>query len=255
MQPQNIEDDQKPIAYTPEGQPLYAHPPTPEDVAKTATVDASAQPQIVYLTRAIEPHQQEISEETKHRHEQSVRRYPHLNLSDGEYVISDIRRHPIGIVSIWLVIAAMIAVVFIGTFMLLSMDALPFRLSAQAVVSGSLVLLLFAALLVVGGVVSTIVYNANRFYLTNESVIQQTQISLFSKESQTISLGNVEDASFVQHGVIQTFLDYGSIRLSTEGEETTYRFSYVSEPQKQIDLLNNAVEAFKNFRPIDADED
>lgn len=47
---------------------------------------------------------------------------------------------------------------------------------------------------------------------------------------------------------------YGSLRLSTEGDETTYRFSFVENPSKQVALLNNAVEAFKNGRPVDPDE-
>lgn len=40
------------------------------------------------------------------------------------------------------------------------------------------------------------------------------------------------------------------IRLSTEGEETTYRFNYVANPKRQTAILNNAVEAFKNGRPV-----
>jgi len=46
-------------------------------------------------------------------------------------------------------------------------------------------------------------------------------------------------------------LDYGTIRLSTEGEETTYRFSYVANPRGHVARLNNAIEAFKNGRPVD----
>jgi hypothetical protein len=98
------------------------------------------------------------------------------------------------------------------------------------------------------------VYLANKFFLTNESVIQEVQLSLFSRHEQTVSLGNIEDASFRQSGMLQSILDYGSIRLSTEGDETTYRFNYVSNPKKQIALLNNAVEAFKLGRPVDTDE-
>lgn len=97
------------------------------------------------------------------------------------------------------------------------------------------------------------IYDANRFFLTNESVIQHIQSGLFSKKDQTISLNNIEDASYRQHGILQTVLNYGSIRLSTEGEETTYRFYFVANPEEQIRLLNNAVEAFKNFRPVDDD--
>lgn len=109
---------------------------------------------------------------------------------------------------------------------------------------------MLAILFVLGGVVSTIVYQANRFFLTNESVIQNIQTSIFSKKEQTVSLANIEDASFRQKGVIQHIFNYGSIRLSTQGDETTYRFDFVQNPQNQITLLNNAVESFKNGRPV-----
>jgi hypothetical protein len=46
-------------------------------------------------------------------------------------------------------------------------------------------------------------------------------------------------------------LNYGTVRLSTEGEETTYRVSYVANPRHHIAVLNNAIESFKNGRPVD----
>jgi hypothetical protein len=96
------------------------------------------------------------------------------------------------------------------------------------------------------------VYTNNKFFLTNESVIQELQYSLFARREQTVSLVNIEDASYRQEGLLPTLLNYGSIRLSTEGDETTYRFRYVANPKKEIALLNNAVEAFKNGRPIES---
>ena len=102
----------------------------------------------------------------------------------------------------------------------------------------------------IGGYIAYWVYTANKFFLTNESVIQEIQLGLFTHHEQTVSLANVEDASYDQHGIIQMMFNYGSIRLSTEGEETTYRFSFVANPKQQIATLNNAVEAFKNGRPV-----
>jgi uncharacterized membrane protein YdbT with pleckstrin-like domain len=102
-----------------------------------------------------------------------------------------------------------------------------------------------------GTFVAVWVYLQNQFYLTNESVIQEIQHSLFSRREQTVSLGSIEDASFKQSGILQTLLNYGTIRLSTEGEETTYRFAYVANPRKQVATLNNAIEAFKNGRPVE----
>lgn len=97
------------------------------------------------------------------------------------------------------------------------------------------------------------VYINNRFFLTNESVIQELQFGLFSRHEQTVSLLNIEDASFSQRGPLQAMFNYGSIRLSTEGDETTYRFDYVADPKREIAVLNNAIEAFKNGRPVESD--
>lgn len=268
-QPQD--DMPKPVAYDQYGQPLYAHPPTPvpqpvvapqqqpiaseQDQPNTGAT-GGVQPQVVYMTRSIDPHQQEISPEVKSKHDESLRRYSHLNLSEGEFVISAVKRHPIGLVSIWAVVVAAVLLVFIGFPVLLNSGAFlgGKELSSGAVISGGIMLLLAAVLFVLGGIIATVVYQANRFYLTNESVIQHIQTSLFSKKDQTISLANIEDASFRQQGIIQTLLNYGAIRLSTEGEETTYRFNFVANPKKEIDCLNNAVESFKNFRPVGNDD-
>lgn len=253
------DDPTKPVAYDQYGRPLYAHPPqgplpqpVSEEEAQRRVAEGDPNPQVVYMTRAVDPHQQEVSPEAKTKHEESVRRYPHINLSEGEYVISAVKRHPIGLLSIWSVVIIAVLIVFIGfPFILNSGTFLSSGLSASAVVSGGIMLLLAAVLFVLGGIIATVVYQANRFYLTNESVIQHIQTSLFAKKDQTISLANIEDASYRQQGILQTLLNYGSIRLSTQGEETTYRFNFVANPKKEIDRLNNAVEAFKNFRPVD----
>lgn len=267
-QPQ--QNSPKPVAYDQYGQPLYAHPPAPqpeqppvqankagsEQQAQQNVAEGDTQPQVVYMTRSIDPHQQDISPEVKAKHDISLKQYKHLNLSEGEYVISAIKRHPIGLVSIWAIVAVAVLLVFIGFPILLNSGAFlgGKGLSPGAIMSGGIMLLLAAVLFVLGGIIATVVYQANRFYLTNESVIQHIQTSLFSKKDQTISLANIEDASYRQQGILQTLLNYGAIRLSTEGEETTYRFNFVANPKKEVDRLNNAVEAFKNFRPVDGDD-
>lgn len=234
----------KPVAYDTNGNPLYAAPP--ENAER-----GSSNPQVVYLSRPIEPVQPELSAEVKERHEQSRKQYPALNLSPGEFIISAVRRHPIGLfapVAITIFLIAVFASVLIN-FPLIS-EALGFAGSVEfgpLLLIGFLMIILFA----IGGYVAVWVYLNNRFFLTNESVIQELQMSLFARKEQTVSLANIEDASFDQHGIIQMLFNYGSIRLSTEGDETTYRFTYVSNPKKQIELLNNAVEAFKNGRPVE----
>ena len=233
----------EPVAYDAQGRPLYAHPP------------AQAQgPTVVHVARPLEPEKPVMSPERQRLHDQSKQDYPFLNLSEGEFIISAVRRHPIGII---LPLAA-------GTFLIGLALAILFNYEGFVetfAITGALAelstvaipILAFVALVALGMGIAYYVYINNKFFLTNESVIQEIQHTLFSRQEQTVSLANIEDASFTQHGILQQIFDYGDIRLSTEGDETTYRFSYVASPKNHIAQLNNAVEAFKNGRPVEGE--
>lgn len=251
--------DTQQTVYDKDGNPIVVN----KQQFEQAVVDTTQQPmpaadqapQVVYMARPHEPVKPVISEEVQRKHEESKKTFPFLNLSEGEYVISAIRRHPIGLLQIWGVAA--VAILALTAAIIFSMST---SLGDSGVIASSstpwlaMILLCLIALVFMGGVVATVVYEGNRFFLTNESVTQHIQTSLFAQKEQTISLLNIEDASFRKQGLLQTFLNYGSLRLSTQGDETTYRFNFVSDPGQQVALLNNAVEAFKNGRPIDPSE-
>jgi hypothetical protein len=275
MNPQTPSEDlTQPVAYDADGRPLYHHPPqtgrpapvvaqtnshvtTRPEIIDGENFDPrlrsqyANEPQVVHVAREIDPKPFTISDELKRKHEKSVQQYPNLNLSEGEYVILDIKRHPIGmlipaIVSIFLVVIIMIFVMFYPS---IARDSiLPIMPSVTDIFG---VAMLLIGLVVLGGAVALWIYLQNQFFMTNESVIQEIQESLFSRREQTVSLGSIEDASFRQSGIIQTIFNYGTIRLSTEGEETTYRFHFVANPREQIAIINNAIEDFKNGRPVD----
>jgi uncharacterized membrane protein YdbT with pleckstrin-like domain len=247
MKPEQPTDQPEPVAYDHEGRPLYAHPPKQAAEATNHTV--------VHMARMVEPVKQEVSPEVKLKHERSMRQYPFLNLSEGEYIIRAIRRHPIGLI-VPLGIGVLILALALGV--LFNYDAVVDTLGLQGAAADAgavtLPILLFCILVGLGMYVVYYVYVNNKFFLTNESVIQEIQVSLFSRHEQTVSLANIEDASFRQENIIQHLFDYGSIRLSTEGDETTYRFTYVAGPKRHVAILNNAVEAFKNGRPVANDD-
>lgn len=233
---------EQPVAYDAQGNPLYAHPPKAE----------APTPQVVHLSRAVEPIKPTVSPEAKARHEQSRRHFPHLNLSEGEYVINAVRRHPIGLI-IPIALGTLIIALALSILVNYPAFAEAFSLRGAAADPSTVILpiSLFCVLIALGMFVIYYVYVNNKFFLTNESVIQEIQVSLFSRLEQTVSLSNIEDASYTQHGILQQIFNYGSIRLSTEGDETTYRFTYVANPKMHIATLNNVVEAFKNGRPVD----
>lgn len=207
------------------------------------------EPNVVHASREIEPQQNQISPELRAKHEKSVEEYPNLNLTQGEYVLLRIQRHPIGLLMpvgvSSLLIIILLSVLFSYPIIRTQSESLPAEIGMVALITLSL-----SILVGIFAYIAIWVYLRNQFFLTNESVIQQLQYSLFSKREQTASLGSIEDVSYHQSGILETMLNYGSIRLSTEGEETTYRFYYVSNPKEQTSILTNAVEAFKNGRPV-----
>lgn len=207
---------------------------------------------VVHISRSVSPERAEISPMVKLRHQRSKKLYQDLSLTEGEYVIASIKRHPIGLflpASVGLIVTALgFMGIFNADFILEQFfDIKAYETSANYVVMLSLALVLLATL---GTYVSYSVYNSNRFYLTNESVIQVMQTSLFAKHVQLVSLASIEDCSYKQTNIIESFFNYGTLRLSTIGDETTYSFPYTPDPKRKAELLNNAVEAFKNGRAI-----
>ncbi|HEU4830555.1 MAG TPA: PH domain-containing protein [Candidatus Saccharimonadales bacterium] len=237
-------DYNQPVAYDAEGRPLYAHPPV-------AQAEVQAKTQVVHMTRPIDPERAVINDATKLKHDRSKRIFPTLNLSEGEYVISAVRRHPIGLViplAIGMILITLAFVVLFNYDVIVQQFGLTNEVADISLIS--IPILAFILLVALLTYVFYYVYVNNKFFLTNESVIQEIQTGLFSRHEQTVSLANIEDASFYQSNIIQQFFDYGSIRLSTQGDETTYHFTFVAKPKQHIETLNNAVEAFKNGRPV-----
>jgi len=231
---------ERPVAYDAEGRPLYAHPPA------AAQTQSEPQPTV--------PKKQIVDDATAIKHLKSVKLFPNINITESEFIISAFSRHPIGLIT---PLVVGILLISMSMSVLFNYDAISQKLNFTGYTAdvGNLIFptFLFIALICIGMYVAYYVYTNNRFYLTNESVIQEIQTSLMSKREQTVSLGNIEDASFSQRGLLQQFFNYGSIRLSTEVDATTYVLSYVSNPKRQIAMLNNAIEDYKNGRVVDGD--
>lgn len=233
-------DYSKPVAYDINGRPLYANPPVVEDDQTIRKSNHKAR---------VESDQPEISDATRLKHMKSLKVFPDLKLSEGDYVISSIRRHPIGLFMPFSIGVIFIALAFAALF---NYDLIVSTLQITGpMASGSAILwpvIIFTAFVLLSEYIVYFVYSNNRFFLTNDSIIQQVQTGIFANSEHIISLGNVEDASYSQNGIIEQLFNYGSIRLSTEGDETTYRFTYVANPKECITTLDSAIEDYKNCR-------
>lgn len=177
----------------------------------------------------------------KIRHERSKKDFPGLRLEENEYVEFAFKRAKI---CLWMILCGtmfgLIVVLLAFLLVLMSQDMLD-------EMGRNFLFIILAALLasaVVIGLVALTIYNGNKLFITNRRVIQMMMTSPVASSVNIIDLTSIEDASFRQDSILQNLFHYGTFRLSTVGDETTYTFKYsdiTGEQLKEVtDLISNA---------------
>ncbi|MBQ6149925.1 hypothetical protein IJI86_03065 [Candidatus Saccharibacteria bacterium] len=172
------------------------------------------------------------------RHERSVKDFPFLKLEDNEYVEFAFKRARIWLNLILGSLSAGLILILLAFLLVLlgqsSIDAT--GISFLYIILGAL---LFAVLL--AGLFTVIVYRGNRLFVTNKHVIQLTMVSPMANSVNMIDLSSIEDTSFSQNGIMQKIFGYGTFRLSTIGEETTYTFKNSDITQEELRAVSKLV--------------
>lgn len=226
----------RPAAYDAEGRPLYYHPeptavPAPDQVSPAPT----------FNTAPTSNNQAMLDLELTQKHGESVANYPDLGLGPNEYVVIDVERSIVGLILIWSTVCTAFLACITTTILV-----------SHLIVSSPYILLIGFTLAVTcfsGGLIATRVYNQNYFIVTNERVVAKVQTAPFSYLNQNVELEHIEDCSYSQNTVFQNIFGYGSIRLSTVGDEQTYRFNFVSRPSEQFKIINRVVQAVDEGEP------
>ena len=182
------------------------------------------------------------------RHERSVKDFPFLELEDNEYVEFAFRRARIWLNLIFGGLAAGLIFILLAFLLtLLGQDSLDgIGISFLYVILGSLL-----AAVIIAGLFTIMVYRGNRLFITNKHVIQLIMLSPMANSTNMIDLQSIEDTSFSQNGIIQKIFGYGTFRLSTVGEETTYTFKKSDITQEELRAVSKLITAAK--KPKDQD--
>ena len=172
------------------------------------------------------------------RHKRSVKDFPFLKLEDNEYVEFAFKRARIWLNLILGSLSAGLILILLAFLLVLlgqsSIDAT--GISFLYIILGAL---LFAVLL--AGLFTIIVYRGNRLFVTNKHVIQLTMVSPMANSVNMIDLSSIEDTSFSQNGIMQKIFGYGTFRLSTIGEESTYTFKNSDITQEELRAVSKLV--------------
>lgn len=240
-------DDNQPVAYDTEGRPLYHRPENKPAETQPQTINATAPEQPQPLQQPVEPPSQSsrrsktLPPGLQLKHDESAVTYDWLGLSDTEYVVIDVERSIWGLIEIWAVALLAFVAVLAATILMTQLnDDMGYGAVVGLVASGGCF---------VGGMIGTYVFRQNYFIVTNERVFAKIQSTPVAQHSQNLELEHVEDCSYTQNGVFQTLFNYGSIRLSTVGDEHIYKFNFVDDPATQFAVINKVVQAVDESEP------
>ena len=185
----------------------------------------------------------------KIRHDRSKKDFPGLRLEDDEYVEFAFKRASICLLMIIVGTGLALIIILLGFLTMLMGQALLDDIGRNFMYI-ILVALLAAAIVI--GLVALRVYNGNKLFITNKHVIQMLMISPVVSSVNVIDLSSIEDASFRQENILQNLFHYGTFRLSTVGDETTYTFKYSDISGEELNAVTKLItDAKKKHRKKD----
>jgi hypothetical protein len=89
--------------------------------------------------------------------------------------------------------------------------------------------------------INSYVDRQNAMFVTNRRLIQKITPSLFSNSVNVIELTKIEDISFHKTGFIAHVLRFGTLRISTVGDETTYTFPFLDTPTDEVEIISDLI--------------
>lgn len=185
--------------------------------------------------------------------------YPEIADDPDETLVAVVRKHWIGLFGIYAT-AALLLLVLLGLG-----AALPtlsrsggFQIPAKTMGGVVIILVAISILVIIGTVIAAWVYDQSRILITNENVIEIKQTSLFSRKVSHLNMINVEDVSVTKNGILQTFLDFGTLSIQTAGEVDNFNFINTPHPNVYrryiIEAHERAIENVGRMGPVQRTE-
>ena len=154
-----------------------------------------------------------------------------LQLEQGERVLLQVRKHWFLIASKFFLIALVAILPYFAYGALQSSESIADLI--QNNVNTALVVALYSAWILVSWMALFNIWN--NYYLdvwtiTNKRLIAVDQKGFFSRTTASFRLDRLQDIEISVHGILATFLDFGSLEVQTAGEERNFSASGLPSP-------------------------
>lgn len=163
----------------------------------------------------------------------------HFNLIEfdaNEELVTEIRKHPIGLVAILFiglfvtVVTLVVAIIAATTDLNSLLGATNINSLRSVIVGGAFFIVVIA---IVGTLIGVFLYTSNVIFITSEKIAQVIYTSLFHRKISQLSIGDVQDVTVQQRGILAHLFHYGTLVVETSGEQQNYTFTFVPDPYKR----------------------
>ncbi|MBI3624265.1 PH domain-containing protein [Candidatus Saccharibacteria bacterium] len=173
----------------------------------------------------------------------------------GSHEIVTIRRHPFGLVTLYLqtIIGLVVAFGLIFWTLPTLLNGVDGMRTANITSVLALVAILIGTAAAVFLIIATALYRQNRWVITDDSITQVLRIGIFRTQTSGLSMANIEDVSSERIGIFAVLFGFGTLKVETAGERSNFHFYYCPTPDVYAKILLDARERFIEQDPIAAE--
>ncbi len=140
-----------------------------------------------------------------------------------------IRRHPFGLVALYLEVIVGLSLAFGLSFFLVS-EVVDNNRRPEVFHWLSIIVLIIASLAVIILILAAVVYRQNQWIVTQDNITQVLQIGLFRRQTSELTMANIEDVTAEQIGFLAELFNFGALKCETAGELPYFKFLYCPNP-------------------------
>lgn len=163
------------------------------------------------------------------------------NIDDDEVLLGIVRKHPFGIITMYLQALFGIVVSLSLAFFLLP-SVLPDKDAALTIASVFAIAAVLFAVVIMS--IATIIYRQSHIIITDKNITQVLQGGLFQRKVSQLSMPNVEDVTSEQKGIFASLFNFGILKIETAGEQANFHFLYCPRPNYYAKIILEAREKF-----------
>lgn len=171
-----------------------------------------------------------------------------IEFDKDESFVCEIRKHSIGLLFIYLTGCSIAFVVSVAAGLIGSSSGILSIIEdigvsasvAQSFVTG--LSLLFILAILAATTIQAILYTNNVIFVTSEKIAQVLYMNIFNRKISQLSIGDVQDVTVTQKGILAHTFNYGTLVIETAGEQQNYNFTYIPEPYKHSKAIVGAHE-------------